>query len=746
MKKIWSLFIIITLSFNVITAAFAEAQSNGDAIAEELVKVDKLYQSEKDFLTNDEFIVESSTLPSETLGVLKLSGEFQMSSEINDFPAYIVEQGSNVTFSYTDIIDYLKGNWDNHFCELLSANERKFNGIDLGSKIGKGAIIVLWSYDGENWNNAPVYCNTNLFADNNDPIENFYTATPNELKDGCFYKVYVLYRTKQLEKENNFLFLAMNEYSEIWSVEEYNLFLMADDSNLITDEANATIALDFEMNSEMEPDNTVTGVHVGNQSTVNRLPGEEDFTHNNGMGHAYAAEAGNMQNAQIKGALEGDIVEHKGLDTDTTGHIVKNGADYTITKKDGTVISIQTKYYNNASKSIAACFDDAGQFKYYDEFGNPMKIEVPADQYDRAVLSMRKRITNGQVGNITDPDEAINIVRKGSLTYQQAVNLAKAGTVESLKYDSINGCVSAGASFGISGLAQFAISMWETGGEIDASLKNAIYKGLEIGGNTFVISVAASQLSRTGLNSLLVPGSEAIVEALGPKAAHVFSQVGRAGAKPIYGAAAMKHAAKILRGNVVVGTITMIVFTVPDIADIVRGRISMTQFVKNAATTASGIGGGYAGATGGAAVGSLIFPGPGTVVGGIVGGVAGGVGASIGADYVADLIAPDDADLMLDIITEEFQDLANAYLLNNNEANQIAASLQEQIDANFVKEMVASEDAHEYIRSILEPMIESLVSGRQKISLPSDEDIAKGLKETMEEIYDEEFVEESNEG
>ena len=44
---------------------------------------------------------------------------------------------------------------------------------------------------------------------------------------------------------------------------------------------------------------------------------------------------------------------------------------------------------------------------------------------------------------VTDGSEAENLVRKGNVTYAQAKNIAKAGTIDSLKYDAANGVITA---------------------------------------------------------------------------------------------------------------------------------------------------------------------------------------------------------------------------------------------------------------------------------------------------------------
>lgn len=47
-----------------------------------------------------------------------------------------------------------------------------------------------------------------------------------------------------------------------------------------------------------------------------------------------------------------------------------------------------------------------------------MQIEVPSDKYDDAVRAMKSRIERGEVPGVSNPNEAENIVRKGSFTYE----------------------------------------------------------------------------------------------------------------------------------------------------------------------------------------------------------------------------------------------------------------------------------------------------------------------------------------
>lgn len=477
---------------------------------------------------------------------------------------------------------------------------------------------------------------------------------------------------------------------------------------------------------------------ASNVMTANRIFDESRFQYLNG-GPGFAAERANNLIDNIQGIFSSQRSMITGDDN------ALNGSDRMLITSDGASYQIQSKYHSTAYSSIYDCFDENWNFRYWDADGKPMQIEVPSDQYDDAVIYMRRYISEGKLTHINedgsiitvaDPDEAVNIVRKGHITFNQAQRIAKAGNIYSLAYDAVNGCVECASSFGISAVVEFAVGMWN-GDDIDTALQKSVYTGLEVGGSSFVISVLSSQLSKTGLNSLLVGSSETVVQIMGPKAAATFVNAFRHG-NNIYGAAAMKSAAKLLRGNVITATVSMVVVSVPDVVDSFRGRISGKQLLKNLATTGGSIAGGTGGWFGGAALGSMVLPGVGTVIGGIIGSVVGGFTVQIATDAVADLIVEDDADEMLDIISEEFKTLAVEYLLSESEAELVAEELNGIITANALKDMFASSSREMYAREIfLRPIMERITADREIIELPSAEEYQDVLIEVMEDIYDE---------
>lgn len=471
------------------------------------------------------------------------------------------------------------------------------------------------------------------------------------------------------------------------------------------------------------PGAEAAGIGIGNYGNVNKSYEEEKF--HSRQGHGFAAERAN----HLYDKMTGHDAKLVGDDN------AKNGADRIV---DG--IYIQSKYCATGARCINECFADQGKGKFrYMAEGKPMEIEVPADQniYDDAVRMMEEKIRNGQVPGVSDPSEAKKLVRKGHFTYEQARNIAKAGTVESLTYDAVNGAVIAASAFGVTAIITFATSVW--GGEdFNVCLKNAAYAGIKVGGTAFITSVLSSQLSKAGLNSALVGSSEAVVRLMGPKASAVLINAFRNGTKPIYGAAAMKSAAKLLRGNVITAGITVVILSSVDITNIFRGRISGKQLMKNLANTTGTVAGGTAGWMAGAAAGSAILPGAGTVIGGLVGSlVSGGVAGKV-TSKVADAFAEDDANEMVDIIQKQFESIANAYLLNQKEAEKCVDRLSEKLTGKVLKDMFACEDRASFARDLITPIVEKRVSQRESIKLPSNEQMIDSLRDILEEIADEE--------
>jgi hypothetical protein len=97
-----------------------------------------------------------------------------------------------------------------------------------------------------------------------------------------------------------------------------------------------------------------------------------------------------------------------------------------------------------------------------------MMIEVPKDKYAEALNEFRNKILEGKVPGVTNPDDASKYVKQGRLTYQQALNLCKPGTIESLTYDAATGVINCSFAFGISFLVTFIFCYAQKGDRKEA--------------------------------------------------------------------------------------------------------------------------------------------------------------------------------------------------------------------------------------------------------------------------------------
>ena len=468
----------------------------------------------------------------------------------------------------------------------------------------------------------------------------------------------------------------------------------------------------------------ISSMMTTQQKTVNDMLEQYKFTIPK-AGHGFAAERGNNLIDRIKGKNTQVVGDNN----------AKNGPDRIIRNNDGTKIWIQDKYYRTAGDSIGACFDETtGLFKYLDSDNKPMQVEVPSDQYEHAVEIMKNRIENNKVPGVTDPDEAGNIVRKGSLTYKQSVNLAKAGTLESLTYDAINGTINAGGAFGISTLINYAVCRFNGEDRLE-SIKTAAMDGVKTGGLALCSSVISGQLTKTSFVKAFEPSAEAVVKTFGDDFAKVL--VGSTG-KTVAKKEAAKQAAKVLNSNVVSAVVTTVVFSVPEAKEMFDMRISEKQFVKNFCVIAASVIGGTAGGIGGAAIGTAIAPGIGTTVGGIVGSLIGGAGSGIGADLISDKVVEDDAKEMYRLLQNAYIQKCEDYMVNETEAQNVADKLSKSLTEDVYKDMYQSDDGGDgrehYIDKLLDPLFEEEVSKREVLVPPTDEEIRTSLKEELSDI------------
>lgn len=465
----------------------------------------------------------------------------------------------------------------------------------------------------------------------------------------------------------------------------------------------------------------VGGYLVGNMLNTASLYRDRKFTQSQGFG--FAAENGNNLIDRLQGVNAAVIGDDN----------AKNGPDRMITNRNGTTL-IQTKYYRSAQESVDAAFDSPDGIYRYMDGDIPMQLEVPNDQYDDALKAMRQKIENGQVPGVTNPDDAEKIVRKGHLTYKQARNIAKAGNIDSLKYDAANGIISAGCAAGISFVIDYACCVMN-GQEPEEALKNAGLNGIKTGGVVFATYVISSQLAKTGmaqsLSNALVPTAEAILKTFGDDVGKAILQ--GAGVQTV-GKVTAKQVSNALARELVVDGVLVIILTGADVVDLFQGRISKEEVLKNLTVTIISIAVGAAGGYGGALAGNIIAPGAGGVIGAAAGSILAGGLSALGAEV---LIAPfyeSDAEEMFNIISEEFTVLCGDYLINEEEGTHIAEALKGELIGDVLKDMYASEDRTQFARDLMEPLFVAETSLRSPIIVPTTEDLRYQMKQMLQGI------------
>ncbi len=483
-----------------------------------------------------------------------------------------------------------------------------------------------------------------------------------------------------------------------------------------------------------------TGVVYGNVG-VGTTTYETNKFHGR-QGHGFAAERAE----HVRDLYHGEEVKILGDDN------AKNGADRLVNG-----VEIQSKYCRNGAACIQECFEN-GQYRYYSSNGEPMKIEVPADMYEDAVKAMRRRISNNEIEGVINPDEAVNLVKKGHYTYAQVKQIAQAGTIESLTFDAANGMIVAKDALGITALITFATSIWN-GEDTEGTLENAALSGLKVGGVSFLTTVLTSQIARTSVVATVRGGTDILVSKMGTKATEYLAKALKGGTD-IYGAEAMNNVSKLLAGNIIASTVSLVILSAGDIVDLFRNRISGAQFVKNVTTTGATIAGGGAGwgfgNTGGAAIGGWVggtIAGPagavkgaevGAKIGGFTGSVIGGATAGTVTHSALDGMIEDDTVFMMRIAEQEFAAICEQYLLTENEVYLCLEMLKKRLDKKELKNIFSSSNRELYVQSIIMKCVDPVLKKREYIKEFDSEDVFWGMRMLIEDAVDGEGIFDKN--
>lgn len=293
-------------------------------------------------------------------------------------------------------------------------------------------------------------------------------------------------------------------------------------------------------------------------------------------------------------------------------------------------VRIQTKFCKDAASTIHTSFNKhTGMYRY-----NGQVLEVPKDQYEEAVKLMAQKIREGKVEGVTDPAQASKMVKASPYTYKQSVRIAKAGNIDSIKFDVMNQAGASLKSGAISTVTSFVDAKMRGESTVTA-LKSSAKQGACTAGKTMVTGVATQQILRTGAGRTV---SAAAQKGIGKAIdATMKTEFGRKviektasaiGRKAVTGAAAKQVLSRAGSTNVITAAVSFVVSAVPDTVRLCRNKISGKEYLIRTASNGAGLAGGTGGAWAGAAIGTAICPGIGTAVGGFVGSMVGGIGGS----------------------------------------------------------------------------------------------------------------------
>ncbi len=394
----------------------------------------------------------------------------------------------------------------------------------------------------------------------------------------------------------------------------------------------------------------------------------------NPQGHGLAAEYAN----NLVDRVRNPFVEVKRVGQNNA----KNGVDRIVGNT-----KIQTKYLSSARNSVNNAFDskqEGGMYRY-----EGMQLEVPKDQYLESIDLMKQKIIEGKVPKVTNPDDAKQIIRKGSVTWKESKLIAKGGNIVSLKYDVLDGVFCTIPTASVSFAIVFAKAKWA-----GLSTKEAAIVSAKAGVKTLC------------MGTIVYAGSQQFAKLYTLKIAN---STGR----KIMAQNLAKNAGLVISFGIVI---------TPDIFNTLAGRISRQQLLKNSVVAGGGFAAGVASYTAaGIALGSVV-PGAGNVVGGIVGATAGVIGGIVGTTItkkVMDMFIEDDRNEMFAQLKEEFIDVVWSISLSEEELTIVQEYIFDKSLENKLKNMYHASKQGEsriYARErIVESAIETVFKKREQV-------------------------------
>lgn len=186
----------------------------------------KVYELDNDstYKRTESCIVSGKTsYGKKSIGQAYVKGDIFDTSEFNNIEAYQLKSGVTIGYDYDNSYEIQENaiDWpdDEDSWFIHSDSEKKIASWNLSGKMKSGAVLVLTSTDGINYE---------VEAEKTDYFDNFKTSnntflelSKDEIKDGVYVKILVAYRMKIRTKDN----FVGDEYDEYKYIEEYDFYL-----------------------------------------------------------------------------------------------------------------------------------------------------------------------------------------------------------------------------------------------------------------------------------------------------------------------------------------------------------------------------------------------------------------------------------------------------------------------------------------------------------------------------------------
>ena len=216
-----------------------------------------------EFGKNSKYECSSSEYAGTVSSGLATYGQFSVSGAISEITEYegltlFGVDGGNIDFSYTYsdlLLNAPEEEW-----HLISDGGKIVDGFELDEKIQKGAVIIQTSKDGAKW--VDTYTKTNAFEDVPTQTESFYSTTDTQLKNGCYYRIYIVYETKRKTDPTKIWFVNFDNYEYVKHAEYYTFYAYDINETIASVEAEKEPKYCFSDKVNTGLDNGYSGANV----------------------------------------------------------------------------------------------------------------------------------------------------------------------------------------------------------------------------------------------------------------------------------------------------------------------------------------------------------------------------------------------------------------------------------------------------------------------------------------------------